>query len=192
MSKLKNLSELLIYEGRQLYDSTCQELTVLPDIVEIATSKNLKKIILKQIRLAERQQKNILLAFDKLEMSCDMEKCKTTMAILQRMHHLIRHTSTSEAKDAGIISSLQQLSHRKIAGFGTVATYGMQTDQKFVAIFFHKALEDEIKIDNQLSMIAEKYINKNALHVPGTENHEPTYYDEWTKNRATPWIVSAR
>lgn len=164
-NKITNLKDLLIEEGRDLYSSTQQELKELPKLENSINSPKLKELIKKQIKVSQDQQKNLKDAFHQLNSTFEAGICRTTESILNRTHDIIKHSTEKEVSDAGIINSLQQLSHRKIAGFGSSAAYAKQIGQKEAAKAFHAALEHEKEIDAQLSELAVGEINYKAAAV---------------------------
>jgi len=160
--KIKNLKDLLIEETRELYLSNKQELKELSNIEKVATSADLKKFINKQIVASVAQQEKLDEVLKKLNYVVKRGKSETTKSILNLAQQRIKQSSEPSVRDAGIVNSLQYLSHRKIAGFGSGAAYANQIGQKETAKIFHTALKEEKKIDAQLSKLAERELNKKA------------------------------
>lgn len=164
-NKIENLKDLLIEEGSDLYSSTQQELKELPKMESSAASPKLKDLIKRQMKVSEDQQKNLKDAFNQMNSTMESGICRTTESILNRTHEIIENSADKEVCDAGIVNSLQQLSHRKIAGFGSSAAFAEQIGQKEAAKAFKQALETEKKIDAELSSLAVNEINRKAATV---------------------------
>ena len=162
MNKISNLRDLFIEQGRELYNSNYQEIVELPDIERQVTSLELKKIIHKQYIKAQYQQFRIKDLFEKINASPDGEKCEITESIIKKTLSQIRRSTVASVRDAGIISLIQMLNHRKIAGLGSLTAYAREIDQEQSAKSLHEALVDEKEIDEELSELAENEINKMA------------------------------
>ena len=173
-NKIENLHDLFVDEGRELYYSTQQELKELPKMERKATSPELKKLIKKQREAAKNQQSQLKNAFKTINAKMESGTCEMTKSIFKRSDEMIGKSADKEVRDVAIINSLQQLSHRKIAGFGTTAAYAKEIGQKVAAKDIHAALTSEKKIDAELSRIAEKGINKKATTPMSPKAAAPT------------------
>ena len=161
---MNDLRDLLLWEGRELFNSNQQELRELPKIERRAVSTDLKNLIKKQFERTEKEQKYLESAFTKLHADHDGKTCRATEAILKETHEMLENSLDRELVDAGIIRSLQMLGHRKIAGFGTSAAYARAIGEESAASYFHNALEEEKKLDVEFSRLAEQACNKFAVH----------------------------
>lgn len=161
-NKIENLQDLFVDEGRELYYTTQQELKELPKLEKKATSPALKKLIQKQREAAKAQQAHLKNAFKTIDAKLESGQCEMTQSIFKRSEETIGKSPNKAVRDAAIINSLQQLSHRKIASFGTTAAYAKEIGQKAAAKGIHDALTSEKRIDAELSKIATGDINKKA------------------------------
>lgn len=163
MKRIENLRDLLVEEGRVLYDANRQEQKELKALEMQASTFGLKKLIKEQAQQAENQQQHLREAFHHLQENCEGGKCEATQIILNRAQQLIDQSKGAEVRDAGIISSLQQLNHHKIASLGNSASHAREIGQEEAAKIFHDALEQEKEIDRKLSTLAQLDINKKAV-----------------------------
>ena len=164
MKDIKNLNDLLIEQGRELYSTERQELDVLPKFEKQVSSPKLKKIISNQISRAKEQQLRIEKAFSKLNTSPEGEFSEPFGALVNKSNQLINRSIDPQIKDAGIINSIQHLNHYKIAGYGALSTYAEELGNEEVATLFHDSLDDEKKIDSELKELAKSEINKKAIN----------------------------
>jgi ferritin-like metal-binding protein YciE len=164
MKKLHDLRDLLLLEGRELYNSNKQELKELPNMERWAVSDELKKLIRTQFERTEKEQEFLDTAFTDLNADCKGSRCIATKAILKESRELLDNSFDRELRDAGIIRSLQILGHRKIAGYGTSAAYARAIGEERAARYFHDALDEEKRTDRELTELAVNEVNKMAVH----------------------------
>jgi ferritin-like metal-binding protein YciE len=164
MKEIKNLRDLFLEEGREVYDANRQGLKMFKDIEAKASTDRLKNLIRKEAQQTESQQQNILEAFKRLNENCEGGKCATTQSILNRTQQFINKSNTKETRDASIISSLQQLTHMRMADLGSTAAHAREIGHEETARMFHDALEQEKKFDKELSNLAQGGINKQATY----------------------------
>jgi ferritin-like metal-binding protein YciE len=158
------LRDLLLLEGRALYNSNQQELKELPNMERHAVSNELKQMLHKQLKVTKKEQEFLATAFTNLNAEYEGDKCRTTEAILKESREMIENSVDREVRDAGIIRSLQILGHRKMAGFGTTAAYARAIGEEKAAGYFHDALEEERRMDLEFSELAQRECNKAAVH----------------------------
>lgn len=163
MDQITNLRDLLIEEGRELYSANEQELQELPIIELQISSSELKQLIQEQMHKSRAQLEQLTQAMVALKADFQGGWCETTQAILKHLQQLINSSLRKEVRDAGIISALQQLSHRKIAGLGTITSYARAIGQIEAAKILHKTLDEEKNMDQKFSHTAEGRVNRWAV-----------------------------
>jgi ferritin-like metal-binding protein YciE len=164
MKKMKDLRDLLLLEGSELYNCNQQELNELPNMERWAVSNELKGLIRKQLERTEKEQEFLSTAFKNLNAEEMGRKDKATKSILSESRELIEEHMERDLRDAGLIRSLQILRHRKIAGYGTSAAYARAIGEEKAARYFHDALEEEKRMDREFTDLAERECNKMAFH----------------------------
>ena len=162
MNRIENLRDLFIQQGRELYNSTVQQMEELPRIEQQAVSTELKRIITRQINKVQNQQVRLAEALRKINASPDGERCIATESILKQIHSNINRCPDDSVRDAGIINQLQTLIHRKLAGYGTTTSYAREIGQEYSARTLHEALVEERELDVELSSLAEEQITRTA------------------------------
>jgi len=162
MKKIVNLRDLYIQQSRELYNATEREISELPKLESQSTSQQLKAIITKQILKSMNQQVRIAEAMKDINASPEGEICLITESILEHAHNNTSRAADSAVRDAGIITSMQHLIHRKLAGFGSTCSFAREIGQEHSARTLHEALIEAWEIDNALSELAEVVINKLA------------------------------
>ena len=165
-SKIENLRDLFIVQGREIYDASKQEVSELQKIQEHASNPELKKVLDSQLNIAKNQKIRLQNAFKKMNVSPEGETNEFVSPALKSTHNLIERSKDSEVRDAAIISSIQRLNHSKIASLGALTSYAKQLKfEDYITNSIHEALVEEKNIDKKLTEIAESEINKKAMMV---------------------------
>lgn len=164
--KLETLKDLFIEQGRELYDASKQEEKQLPEILNKATHPQLKKMVDRELKSAKSQITQLEEAFKKLNVSPQGEKNECCQSIFKQTTDLIGRSKDAEIRDAVIINTIQRLNHNKITGYGSLSSYAREIGQSDLANSLRKTLIDERDIDEDLSELAEKEINRKAVGSP--------------------------
>lgn len=165
MKNIENLNDLLIEQARELYSTENQELEVLPKFEKQVSSPELKEVINMQIEKAKEQRERIEKVFEQLEVTPVGEFSEPFGALVNKGNQLIHRSADSEVKDAGIINSIQQFNHYKIAGYGTISTYAKELGKEEVATLLHESLTEEKRCCSELTDLATVgNINRKAIN----------------------------
>ena len=162
MNRIENLRDLFIQQGRELYNATAQQIEELPRIEKQASSAELKRIIGRQVNKAQNQQVRLAEALQKINASPDGERCVATETILRQSQASINRSLEPAVRDASIITHMQSLIHRKLAGFGSTTSFAREIGQEQSARTLHEALLEEKELDKELSDLAEEQVNRQA------------------------------
>lgn len=162
ISSVESMKDLFVEQGRELYSSTKQELKELPIIEKSVTSKKLKSLIEKEMKIAKEQKNRLKSTFERMKVEPDGEKCCETETILSQAKKQAVRIVNPNLRDASIISAIQNLNHRKIAGFGTTAAFAREIGLEDAARTMRVGLAEEKEIDHELSLLAESEVNKMA------------------------------
>lgn len=161
--KIVNLRDLLIEQGRELYDASLQEQLDLPRIQSKATNPQLRNLIGQQLDTAKDQKDRLQKAFTKLSVSPGGERNECCQSIFRQTYDLIDRSQDPEVRDAAIINAIQRLNHSKIALLGAMASYARETGYSDLAGSMHATLEKEKTLDQNLTALAEKEVNRKAV-----------------------------
>lgn len=120
---MHTLNELLKDQLRDLFDAEIQFNAMLPDMIEKATSSDLRQGLLD---ISETTQNNI----EQLHEVCRRLETPATGVTCEAMRGLIREvTQTTGGQgdtatvDACLIANAQRIAHYEIAGFGTAKAF---------------------------------------------------------------------
>jgi len=70
-----------------------------------------------------------------------------------------------DVRDAWLIATAQRVKHHEIANYGTVRTYAQLLGFTHAAQLLQQTLDEERAADQQLTQLAERFVNPQSLHV---------------------------
>jgi ferritin-like metal-binding protein YciE len=160
--KLENLHSLLVEELQDLYSAENQIIEALPDMIEEASSPDLKNALQQHLEETRGQVRRLDQIFSQLpNVKKDGKTCKGMKGIIKDGQDLLDTDAEAEVLDAGMIAAAQRVEHYEIAGYGTVRTYAQILGRKDWAHLLEQTLNEEKQADQKLNQLAG-HINVEA------------------------------
>ena len=160
--KLENLHSLLVEELQDLYSAENQIIEALPDMIEEASSPDLKNALQHHLEETRGQVRRLDQIFSQLpNVKKDGKTCKGMKGILKDGQDLLDTDAEPEVLDAGMIAGAQRVEHYEIAGYGTVRTYAQLLGRNDWAQLLEQTLNEEKQADQKLNQLAS-HINVEA------------------------------
>jgi ferritin-like metal-binding protein YciE len=160
--KLENLHSLLVEELQDLYSAENQIIEALPDMIEEASSPDLKNALQHHLEETRGQVRRLDQIFSQLpNVKKDGKTCKGMKGILKDGQDLLDTDAEPEVLDAGMIAGAQRVEHYEIAGYGTVRTYAQLLGRNDWAQLLEQTLNEEKQADQKLNQLASR-INVEA------------------------------
>lgn len=160
--KLENLHSLLVEELQDLYSAENQIIEALPDMIEEASSPDLKNALQQHLEETRGQVRRLDQIFSQLpNVKKDGKTCKGMKGIIKDGQDLLDTDAEAEVLDAGMIAAAQRVEHYEIAGYGTVRTYAQLLGRKDWAQLLEQTLNEEKQADQKLNMLSN-HINVEA------------------------------
>lgn len=160
--KLENLHSLLVEELQDLYSAENQIIEALPDMIEEASSPDLKNALQHHLEETRGQVRRLDQIFSQLpNIKKDGKTCKGMKGILKDGQDLLDTDAEPEVLDAGMIAGAQRVEHYEIAGYGTVRTYAQLLGRNDWAQLLEQTLNEEKQADQKLNQLASR-INVEA------------------------------
>jgi ferritin-like metal-binding protein YciE len=155
--KLENLQSLLIEELQDLYSAENQIIEALPDLIEEASSPDLKSALQHHLEETRGQVRRLDQIFSQLpNVKKDGKTCKGMKGIIKDGQDLLDTDAEPEVLDAGIIAGAQRVEHYEIAGYGTVRTYAQLLGHKEWIPLLEQTLNEEKQADQKLNQLASR------------------------------------
>ena len=160
--KLENLHSLLVEELQDLYSAENQIIEALPDMIEEASSPDLKSALQQHLEETRGQVRRLDQIFSQIpNVKKDGKTCKGMKGIIKDGQDLLDTDAEPEVLDAGMIAATQRVEHYEIAGYGTVRTYAQLLGRKDWAQLLEQTLNEEKQADQKLNQLAG-HINVEA------------------------------
>jgi ferritin-like metal-binding protein YciE len=160
--KLENLHSLLVQELQDLYSAENQIIEALPDLIEEASSPDLKSALQHHLEETRGQVRRLDQIFSQLpNVKKEGKTCKGMKGIIKDNQDLLDTDAEPDVLDAGIIAGAQRVEHYEIAGYGTVRTYAQLLGRKDWVPLLEQTLTEEKQADQKLNQLAS-HINVEA------------------------------
>jgi ferritin-like metal-binding protein YciE len=155
--KLENLHSLFVEELQDLYSAEQQIIEALPDMIEEASSPDLKSALQNHLEETRGQVRRLDQIFSQIPKADKEGKtCKGMKGIIKDNQDLLDTAAEPEVLDAGMIAGAQRVEHYEIAGYGTVRTYAELLGRKDWAQLLEQTLQEEKQADQKLNGLASR------------------------------------
>lgn len=166
--KLDSLQELYTEQLKDLYDAEQQIIKALPEMIEVATSEDLKEALTEHLEVTKEQATRLETIFTNLGEKAKGEKCKGMAGVIDEGSDLIDKIEEPDVRDAAIIASAQRVEHYEMAGYGTARTFATLLEDEEAVKLLQQTLDEEKEADEKLTELAEE-INVNASEGKAAE-----------------------
>lgn len=166
MEKQISLKDLLAENAQRLYNGAQYAKIRMPFIRQQVSSPQLKKIIGRQMIIAEIRQDHMNELMKLLQVFRDRYKRNRIVEyIIESAQKITEKNANNHTKDAVVLSYLQQLSHYELAEYGTACSYADILGFSFSAYDLQETLAEEREINLQLTLLAEDNLNVQAEQI---------------------------
>jgi ferritin-like metal-binding protein YciE len=174
MPNMDSLEELLQDELKDIYDAEKQLTKALPKLAKKATAAELKTAFEEHLGQTERHIERLEEAFEHLGMPARGKKCEGMQHLIAEGEDMIGEAEDDATRDAVMIASAQKVEHYEIASYGTLRTWANLLGKPEVAALMEETLEEEKETDQNLTTIAESFVNEAAAEgdEEGAETEE--------------------
>lgn len=159
--KLNSLQELYTEQLRDLYDAEQQIVKALPEMIDAASSSDLKSVLTDHLNVTKSQAKRLEQIFTNLNEKPKGEKCKGMQGVIEEGSKVVDGVDDPHVRDAAIIASAQRVEHYEMAGYGTARTYATLLEEYQAADLLQQTLNEEKEADQKLTSLADE-INVSA------------------------------
>jgi len=166
--KVNSLQELYTEQLRDLYDAEHQIIKALPEMIDAATSSDLKKALNEHLETTKTQATRLEQILEQMGEKAKGETCKGMEGVIQEGSDLVDDIDDEDTRDAGIIAAAQRVEHYEMAGYGTAHAYANLLGEDNAAQLLQQTLDEEKEADQKLTSLAEE-INVSAEEGEGAE-----------------------
>ncbi|WP_158974036.1 ferritin-like domain-containing protein [Cellulophaga sp. L1A9] len=159
---MKNLTNLLEYQVKDLLDIELQLLQVLPNIIFCVTDKYLLELLHIHLQEATVQRNKIEHVAQELQILHTKQTSEVMTSLVKQTNLFLRKKIKSELKDAGIIAEIQKIEYYKIACYDIALSYAKELKLISITSLLNDTLNQVYEINESLTDLAENHITKKA------------------------------
>lgn len=161
--KLESLDKLFVHELKDIHSAERQLLKALPKMAEAASNGDLKAAFQKHLTETEGQIDRLDKIFLGLDFESGGHRCAAMAGLIEEGEEMCKADADEHVRDAGLIACAQRVEHYEIAAYGTAVALAEKLGRQEAADLLRKNLEEEGKTDRDLTHLAERIINFEAL-----------------------------
>jgi ferritin-like metal-binding protein YciE len=161
--ELETLEELYVEELKDLWSAEHQILKAMPRMIKAANHRELKRAFKQHERQTRGQVRRLERIFRQLDASPRGKKCVGMEGLLKEGSELIKERPDPDVLDAGLLSAAQHVEHYEMAGYGTARTWARLLGRENQAELLQQTLDEEQATDLQLTDLAVRLINIEAV-----------------------------
>lgn len=162
MKKLANLEDLFHHQLKDIYSAEKQILKALPEMIEKANSKKLKKAFSDHLEETDNQVRRLEEISKEHYIKLKGETCEAMKGLIKEAKSFISEEADEYVRDAGMIADAQRIEHYEISAYGTVLEYAKALGENEIAKKLEKSLKEESNADKKLTELAVKSVNVKA------------------------------
>src|SRR3954463_465569 len=171
MASIDSLESLLEEEIKDIYDAEKQLTKALPKMAKKATAEELKAAFQEHLEQTEQHIERLEQEFELMELPARGKKCVGMQNLIKEGEEMIGDAEDDATRDAVLIAAAQKVEHYEIASYGTVRTWANVLGHSEVAQLLEETLNEEKETDQNLTQIAESFVNQ-ASAEEGDEEEE--------------------
>lgn len=157
------LRALLTNELKDIYWAEQALTKAIPKMIKHASDEKLVKALSKHLIETEEQVSRLEAVFSSIGEKAEAKKCEAMAGLIKEAEEIMDKTESGMVRDAGIILASQKIEHYEIATYGTLCVFAKTLGEKKASALLQETLDQEKKLDADLSAIAESSINAEAV-----------------------------
>jgi ferritin-like metal-binding protein YciE len=156
---MDEISKLMIEQLRDAHSAEKQAMRAMQKMLKQAGSDRLRQGIQTHIEQTEGQIERIEQAFEQLGGKPGRKVCEAMRGLVEEATQEMSEAERGPMMDVVIIAAAQRIEHYEIASYGTLAALARAAGQHDLGDLLHTTLEEEKRMDEELSRIAEEEVN---------------------------------
>jgi ferritin-like metal-binding protein YciE len=166
MKENQDLYELFIDELEDMLSCENQIIKALPNLIKLASSKNLREALETHLEETKNQVLRIKKIFSILGFPAKEKTCEGMEGILSEGSAMVKGKSQASILDATIISAAQKVEHYEMASYGTLRSFAkhLELDKEIINLI-QENLDEEGAADKKLTKLAEGTIFSEGINA---------------------------
>ena len=159
----KTLERLFHETLKDVYYAERKILKALPKMARGAQSPDLKAAFEKHRDETEIHVERLQQVFEIIGKRAQGKTCDAIEGLVAEGEELLEEFKDEPALDAGLLAAAQAVEHYEIARYGTLKRWAEVLGMKDAAKLLDATLQEETKTDGDLTKLADKGVNKDAM-----------------------------
>ncbi|EJN02376.1 ferritin-like domain-containing protein [Phyllobacterium sp. YR531] len=159
---IKTMDDLFVHTLRDIYYAENQIVKALPEMIDKATDQALKDSFEKHLQETHVQIERLEQVFAQHGVDVSGVNCPAIDGILEETDDIAGEVDDDRVLDAALIAAAQAVEHYEITRYGTLVAWAKQLGRPDCAALLQQNLDEEMKTDKGLTVMAENHINAAA------------------------------
>ena len=160
---IKTMDDLFLHVVQDIYYAEQQILKSLPDMIKLATSRDLSSGLTAHKGETEKQIGRLEQVFKLLGKEPKGVNCPAIDGILKEAKELTGEIEDKQVLDAGIVAAAQAVEHYEITRYGTLIAWANEMGRDDISRLLTTNLNEEKAADKKLTTVAEsRGVNRKA------------------------------
>lgn len=169
---LDNIFDLFAVSLKDIYSGEKQLVDAMPKMADAATSLSLKEGFGNHLKETEGQVERLEKIAEILEIELDGNDCEAMSGLIKEGGEFVGIEGSPSVIDLGLIASAQKIEHYEIAGYLSAMALADMMGFEEVSDLLAQTLEEEVRTDEKLQMIAEDELYPLAIETLDGEDIE--------------------
>lgn len=161
--RVDSLEQLLVHGLHDLYQAEHQLLPALDRMRAQAWDDELEHAFARHRTETEGHVERLQRVFRSVGARPKRGSSAAIGAVVADGERLLARRVDRDVRDAWLIATAQRIEHLEIANYGTARTYAGTLGYTFAAQLLQQTLEDERAMDEQLTRLAERFVNPQSI-----------------------------
>lgn len=162
-TQINDLSDLMVYELRDLYHAERQFVAALPELEKNAIHTELKTACKEYTATTQLQIERLESLFDRLDIDPTGETCEAMEGLIREAREVLELDTNENVRDAALVAMLQRVMHYGIAGYGTAKTYARHLGLPDAEVTLYEIEREKSDADEGLTQLAVYKLNLEAM-----------------------------
>lgn len=158
-----SLQELLVHELVELHQMERQVVGGFRKLAAAASNPDLTDLFRRQADQSQAHVARLERALRSIRARAGRGVSTAVTALLHEGERLLRGGCDPDVGDARLIATAQRIVHLQISNYGTARTFAQTLGYTYAAELLQQALEEERMMDEQLTRLAERFVNPQTI-----------------------------
>lgn len=159
---IKTMDDLFVHTLRDIYYAEQQIVKALPEMIEKASSTELKNAFKHHLEETKGHVKRVEEVFRMHGVEAKGVDCPAIDGIIDEAEEIAGEVDDKAVLDAALVAAAQAVEHYEMTRYGTLMAWAKELGRNDCASVLQKNLDEEKAADKKLTGIAEARVNQMA------------------------------